>query len=248
MSEPQTPTRPLPPITVEPAGDGFLLRTGNRSWRTPAGADLVVPTRALAEAIGAELTAARLGGQFGRPRIDGMGLTRLAATAIDRIGAAATATRDALLAFAETDLVCYRIEGMPELRARQDAAWQPLLDWLAETYRARLIVVEGVMPRPQPHEALDSLAAALTRLDPFLLSGLGLAVQTAGSLVVGLALAAGRINAAEAAALADLDESFQNEQWGEDAEAMEKRRLRADDLALAERFLKLLRDTAETKT
>jgi chaperone required for assembly of F1-ATPase len=242
MNQPHIPPRPLPPVSVVAAADGFQVRAGERPWRTPAGADLVVPTRALAEAIAAELTNARLGGQLGRPRIDAMGLTRLAATAIDRIAGDPEATCDALLAFAETDLVCYRIDGVPALRARQDAAWQPLLDWVAETHGARLEVVEGVMPRPQPRDALDPLAAMLAGLDPFTLSGLGLAIQTAGSLIVGLALAGGRINAAEAAVLADLDESFQNEQWGEDAEALDKRRLRAEDLALAERFLILLRD------
>jgi chaperone required for assembly of F1-ATPase len=236
----RTPGKPLPSVTFEPAAGGYRVMVGPRPWRTPAGSDLVVPTRGLAEAIASEVKAARDG--QGRPRLDALGLTRLAATAFDRIAPDPAPTRDALLAFAETDLVCYRTDGLPELRARQDSAWQPLLDWLEQTHGARLVVVEGVMPKPQPAEALDRLGAVLSRIDPFTLGGLGLAVQTAGSLVAGLALAAGRINAVEAAALADLDESFQNEQWGEDAEALDKRRLRAEDLALAERFLKLLCD------
>jgi chaperone required for assembly of F1-ATPase len=242
MNSPRVPPKPLPPVTVEPVAGGFRVRAGERPWRTPAGADLVVPTRALAEAIAAELTAARLGGQLGRPRIDGMGFTRLAATAIDRIAPDPGPSRDAILAFAETDLVCYRVDGVPALRARQDAAWQPLVDWVSDTHGAQLEVVEGVMPKPQPRDSIDKLESVLEQFDPFTLSGLGLAVQTAGSLIVGLALAGGRINAAEASAAADLDESFQNEQWGEDAEALDKRRLRAEDLALAERFLTLLND------
>jgi chaperone required for assembly of F1-ATPase len=175
-----------------------------------------VPTRALADALAAEIGTARATGKGWRPRIDALGLTRLAATAIDRIAPAAAATCKALLAFASTDLVCYREEGTTPLRLRQDAAWQPLLDWLADSFDARLIAVEGVMPRPQPQAALDALAAALDRCDPFTLAGLGVAVQTAGSLAIGLALAYGHLDAAEASALADLDETFQNEQWGED--------------------------------
>lgn len=213
---------------------------GDRSWTTPAGRDLVVPTRALADALAVEIEVARATGKGWRPRIDALGLTRLAATAIDRIAPAAAATCKALLAFASTDLVCYREEGATPLRLRQDAAWQPLVDWLAESFGARLIVVEGVMPQPQPQCALDALAAVLDRCDPFTLAGLGIAVQTAGSLAIGLALAHDHVNAAEASALAELDEAYQNELWGEDAEAMAKRRLRADDMALAERFLKLL--------
>jgi chaperone required for assembly of F1-ATPase len=242
MNTPRIPPKPLPPIAVDQVPQGFRVLAGDRPWRTPAGADLVVPSRGLADAIAVELTEARAGGPPGRPRIEAMGLTRLAATAVDRIAPNPGPTRDALLAFAETDLVCYRIAGVPALRERQDASWQPLVDWTAETHGARFGIVEGVMPKPQPRDALETLGAVLARLDPFVLSGLGLAVQTAGSLIIGLALAGGRINAVEASALTDLDEAFQNEQWGEDAEALDKRRLRAEDLTLAERFLKLLRD------
>jgi len=238
-SPPRTP-KPPPPLSVEAVVNGFAVVAGDRPWRTPAGADLVVPTRALAEALADEIAAARVAGKAWRPRMDALGLTRLAATAIDRIGPASVATCGALLGFAATDLVCYRDSGASALRTRQEAAWQPLLDWLAESFDARLIVVEGVIPEPQPQAALDALSAALDRCDPFTLAGLGLAVQTAGSLAIGLALAHGHLDAAQASALADLDEAFQNEQWGADAEALAKRRLRADDMALAERFLKLL--------
>ena len=236
--------QPPPPLRVEPVAGGFAVMAGGSPWKTPAGRDLIVPTRALADALASEIEAARESGKGWRPRIDALGLTRLAATAIDRIAPASAATCEALLAFASTDLVCYREEGATPLRVRQDAAWQPLLDWLAESFDARLIVIEGVMPQPQSQAALDALAAALDRCDPFTLAGLGVAVQTAGSLAIGLALAYDHVSAAQASALAELDEAFQNEQWGEDAEAMAKRRLRADDMALAKRFLKLLNTPA----
>jgi chaperone required for assembly of F1-ATPase len=247
MNAGRTPPRmpkPLPPLSVEAAANGFAIMAGDRPWRTPAGTDLVVPTRALAGALAEEIAGVREAGKTFRPSIDALGLTRLAATAIDRIAPAGAATCRALLGFAATDLVCYRDSGASALRARQEAAWQPLLDWLAESFDARLIVVEGIMPEPQPRAALDALAAALDHCDPFTLAGLGLAVQTAGSLAIGLALAHGHIDAAQASALADLDEAFQNEQWGAEADALAKRRLRADDMALAERFLTLLNTPA----
>lgn len=233
--------KPLPALHVEPMESGFCVLAGDQPWRTPAGNNLVVPTRALADVLAAEIAVARAVPKSARVRMDDLGHTRLAATAIDRIGPAIEATREALLAFAGTDLVCYRDIGGSPLRARQDEAWQPLLDWLAETYGARLIVVDGVMPQPQPQSALDALAAVLNRCNPFVLAGFGLAVETAGSLAIGLALTDGRIDAAQASALADLEETHQNEQWGEDDEALAKRRLRAADIALASHFLTLLK-------
>jgi chaperone required for assembly of F1-ATPase len=242
MNERSLPVaKPLPPLHVEPVGDGYCVLAGDQPWRTPAGQDLIVPTRALAEVLMTEIGAARGLGKSGRPRMDDLIYTRLAATAIDRIAPSMAATREAILAFAGTDLVCYRDAAGSPLRARQDSAWQPLLEWLAQTFDARLIVLEGVMPQPQPQMALDSLMITLESYDRFVLAGLGLAVETAGSLVIGLALGSGKIDPAQAWALADLDEAYQNEQWGEDSEALAKRRLRAADIDLAWRFLALLK-------
>jgi chaperone required for assembly of F1-ATPase len=241
MSErPKPAAKPLPPLRVAATESGFRVMVGDRPWTTPGGAELAVPSRPLAEAVVAEIAGARESGKAGAVRLDALGLTRLAATAIDRIAPNPEATARALLAYAETDLVCYRAEVRSNLRARQNMEWQPLVDWLEGAFGARLITVEGVMPAAQSSLALDALSVALGKYDAFVLAGLGLAVQTAGSLVVGLALTEGRLDAAEAFALAELEETFQNEQWGEDAEALARRRLRGEDLALAERFLRLV--------
>src|SRR5258708_37452987 len=60
--------------------------------------------------------------------------TRLAATAVDRT----RTQRDLVIAetanYAGTDLVCYRAERPPELIARQQAEWQPPLDWAMLRY------------------------------------------------------------------------------------------------------------------
>jgi chaperone required for assembly of F1-ATPase len=235
--------KPLPPLRVEAADGGFCVMAGDQPWKTPAGVPLTVPTRELGEAIAAEIAAARGAMKGGKLPIDEMGLTRLAATAIDRIAPKPSATARALLEYAETDLLCYRGEKDSDLRARQDDAWHPLLVWLGDKFNARLTVVEGIMPASQPELALVALSAELEKYDHFFLSGLGVAVQTAGSLVVGLALAHGRVDAAGASALADLDETYQNELWGTDEEAVAKRSLRASDLALAARFLLLIKKT-----
>ena len=63
----------------------------------------------------------------------------------------------------------------------------------------------------------------------------------AGHAVLGLALAEGALDAAEAHRVAGLDEAFQVEKWGEDAEAAARRQNVAADVALAERFIRLSR-------
>ena len=158
-----------------------------------------------------------------------MPLTQLANTSIDRIAPDPSLSIEALLAYAGTDLVCYRAEAPQSLAERQHTRWQPLLAWLAERHGAALAVYQGVMPRPQPEPAIDALRRHLAALSPFALAGLAAASQTCGSLVIAMALADGRVTAGEAFELSELDESFQIERWGEDSEAAKRRlRLRRD--------------------
>ena len=227
-------------VSVVPAADapggGYGIALDGRGVRTPAGAPLVVPGEALARALAAEWEA-----QDGDIRPDTMPLTRLAGTAVDRIGPAREAVVAQARAYAATDLLCYRAESPADLVARQEADWQPLLDWAAETYGARLVVTTGVTPVEQPPSAVDALAAAVAALDDLELTAVAAAVAACGSLVVALALAAGRIDAERAFAVSQLDETHQMERWGEDAEAVARRRhVRADIEAVA-KFIALAR-------
>ena len=88
---------------------------------------------------------------------------------------------------------------------------------------------------------MAALAQAVAAHDAMALAALGIAVPVLGSLVLGLALAAGRLDAAEAHALATLDEIFQEELWGRVEEAVVRRRRIAAEVAMVGRFLELCR-------
>ncbi len=102
------------------------------------------------------------------------------------------------------------------------------------------MVTAGVVSIEQPPEALAALRQALATRDVFELTALGAAASAAGSLVIALALAAGRIDAAAAFDAAQLDESYQIERWGEDPEVGRRRAAIKADLEAAARFLALL--------
>jgi len=221
-------------VAVTAEGDGFGLALDGNRVNTPAGAALVMRSRGLAEAVAAEWSA-----QGEQVLPDTMPLMQLTATALDRVASARPAVIAQLLLYGETDLLCYRATEPPELVDRQAAIWQPLLDWAALRFGAELAVIAGLMPQPQPAGALAALRAALAPADAFGLTGLLAAAGAAGSLILALALQAGRLSADEVWALSLLDETFQIERWGEDAEAAARRaRLRAD-LRAAGRFLTL---------
>jgi chaperone required for assembly of F1-ATPase len=222
-------------VTTRPVLGGWGIALDGRPMRTPGRAELVVPSAALAEAIAAEWDA-----QQGDIRPATMLLTRLAATAIDR-----TATQRELVvaeaaSYASTDLVCYRAEHPPALIARQQAVWQPLIDWAMRRYDAGLAVTSGVVPQPQPPAMLKAFAAAVAAQDDCRLTALHTVTAACGSLVIALALLEGRLDAEAAFAASQLDETFQIEAWGEDAEAAARRRTLAEDIAAAARFVQLL--------
>ncbi len=170
-----------------------------------------------------------------------MTLTQLANTAIDRVAPAPAPAIEELLAYAGTDLLCYRAEAPPGLVELQAARWQPLIDWLARQYDAPLAVHSGVIPRPQPEATLAALRRRLAGLSALRIAGVSAATQSTGSLVIALAMAEGTIGAEEAFELAELDATFQIERWGEDYEAASRRRGLAQDIGDIHRFLALAR-------
>ncbi|HLY54043.1 MAG TPA: ATP12 family protein [Stellaceae bacterium] len=221
-------------VAVEPVGDSFGVTLDGKSVRTPARKPLAVRQAALAEAIAAEWDA-----QGERIRPDTMPLTRLANTAIDRVAEMAASVAAETAKYGETDLLCYRADGPPELAARQAAVWQPLLDWASLRFDAPLLVTAGVLPVEQPPDSRRALANAVAALDPLVLAAVADLTRSCGSLVLALALAEGRIDAETAIEAAFLDETHQTERWGEDAEALDRRRRLEAEIRAAARFLAL---------
>jgi chaperone required for assembly of F1-ATPase len=171
-------------------------------------------------------------------------MTRLANTALDRVAPEFAAVAEIVSAYAETDLLCYRAETPDELRRLQDEAWDPVLDWAAERFGARLLPTSGVVPRAQPPEALGRLAAAVSTRSPWQLTPLHELVSLTGSLVLGLAVAE-RVRAPEEAwTLSRIDEEWQYAQWGRDEEADAAAALRQGEFLEAVRFYRLAADVA----
>jgi chaperone required for assembly of F1-ATPase len=220
------------PVNRE-AAYGIVL--DGRPVKTPGKRDLTVPNRALAAAIAEEWNA-----QEREVRPTTMPLTRLATTTLDRVATQRKTVVQQTANYAGTDLLCYRAGHPPALAARQQAVWQPLIDWAVLRYDAPLSVTNGVIPKSQATTSLRAFAAAVAGLDDFALTALHLATTACGSLVLGLALLEGRIDAAEAFAASQLDESFQIEAWGEDPEQIERRRALAADIEATARFISLL--------
>jgi chaperone required for assembly of F1-ATPase len=170
-----------------------------------------------------------------------MHFTRLANTAIDRVENDRDRAIREIMAYAGSDLLCYRAEAPRGLVARQAAGWDPVVAWAHAALGARLILIAGVVHRAQPGAALDAIRRYLDGRDAFALTALHNLTTLTGSVLLACAVAEGRLSPEDAWALAHVDEDWQIEQWGRDAEAEARRAARWAEFRAAAEFLRLSR-------
>ncbi|OEJ68585.1 ATP12 family chaperone protein [Magnetovibrio blakemorei] len=222
-------------VSCVEAEGGYGVQLDGRAIKTPAGSPLVIPHRKLAEAIAAEWDA-----QVEDITPQSMPLMQLSATALDRVPTVRDGLIEGVLRYADTDLLCYRAEHPDDLVRKQAAAWQPLLDWSAAELGATFAVAAGIVPVAQDPSVHPALRAHLTALDDWTLTAVAELVGISGSIVVGLAVHKGRLDADGALEVCHLDEDYQIERWGKDEEALTRRKNIAIDIHNATRFMQLL--------
>ncbi|MGN7870342.1 ATP12 family chaperone protein [Paracoccus sp. 22332] len=222
--------------SVRPADKGFGIALDDRPLRTPGKLPLLLPTAALAAAVAAEWDA-----QADVIDPNTMPLTRAANSAIEKVTPQFADVAGMLADYSGTDLLSYRADQPAELARRQAEGWDPLVDWAATDLRAPLRITHGVIPIAQDPEALTRLHGHVAVLDAFGLTALHDLVTLPGSLVLGLAVIRGRIDADTAFRLSRIDEDFQAEQWGQDDEARLAAESRRAAMLDAERLWRLSR-------
>tara|TARA_R110001583_G_scaffold71050_6_gene200636 strand:- start:81201 stop:81983 length:783 start_codon:yes stop_codon:yes gene_type:complete len=217
-------------------GAGWRIHLDGRAVKTPGRADFVLRNQCLAETIAAEWDA-----QLDHVVPATMPIMQLAATAIDRVAPNRMAVIAELTGYGRSDLLCYRAQYPDDLIHKQDEHWQPLLDWAKSNFSISLNVTHGVMPVVQEDAALLAIQDVVEPLDAHELAALHTLITVSGSVIVGLAVFHGRLNAEQAFDISQIDETYSIENWGEDAEATARREKLRHELVAAGRFLDLLR-------
>lgn len=221
-------------VSVIETADGFGVSLDGRPAKTPGKVALAVRSRRLAELLAGEWAA-----QGKEILAETMPLTRLVNTAIDGVRGKEAAVRADIVAFSGSDLVCYRAPGPDGLVASQAQAWTPVLEWAAGSLGAHFKTVVGVMHEAQPAAAAECVAHAVADLDALRLTALHQMTTLTGSALLALACLKGAYSVEDAWRAAHVDEDWQISQWGEDAEAAERRQMRWRDMQAASRLLDL---------
>lgn len=222
-------------VAVAPEGAGWQVKLDGRGVKTQGGRPQVVPTQALAEALAAEWAAQ---GEEIAPA--SFVLRDLADYAIDIAGQDRASAEQSVIRFAESDTLCYRAEPGEALARRQDIEWEPLLSAAEARHGVRFERVSGIIHKPQPPETLAVLVGVLAAQDHFTLAALNTLASLAASLVIALAALEPDQDAEGLWAAANLEEDFQSELWGRDAEAEARRAQRLATFAAAMRFAGLV--------
>ena len=217
-------------------GDAFSVALDGRGLKTPKKSTFLVPTAALAEAIAAEWKA--LDAEIDPALLP---LTKIANTVIDGVVGAEEELHDYIVRFIGNDLLFYRADSPRELASRQAAQWGPVLEWVQQRFGAAFKVTEGVMPVQQNLLAVAKVASALCDADAMQIAPVHVLTTLTGSPLLVIAFLEGRLTADEVWAATHVDETWQEEQWGEDAEALERRAKRRAEFDAAVRFLTLAR-------
>lgn len=226
---PALPKRFYKDAGVEERDGAFHLVLDGRPARTPGRQPLAVPTRTLAEVLAEEW--GRQGEEIDPAT---MPITRIVNSGIDGVAPRRDTIIDDLVRYAGSDLVCYRAGEPSRLVEAQNASWNPFLDWARDSLGARFTLSEGIMQVDQPPETAAAIRRIIEQVrSPLALAALHVMTALTGSVLVALAHAAGRFDADQAWDAAHVDESYQESVWGEDHEAMVRRRNREADFRAA---------------
>jgi chaperone required for assembly of F1-ATPase len=139
-------------VSVAEADGGWRVTLDGRPIRTQGGSAQVVPTQSLAEAMAGEWRA-----QGEEVDAKAFPLRDLADYAIDHVHADRAAAITKLLAYAETDTLCYRADPDDPLYRRQQELWEPVVAAFEARHGLRLERVSGIIHRAQPPATLARL-------------------------------------------------------------------------------------------
>jgi chaperone required for assembly of F1-ATPase len=222
------PKRFYKDVSLVERDSGYAVALDGRVAKTAGRAELIAPL-GLAEALREEWDA-----QGEHLDMRTMPLTRLQGFVLDAGEKGHQEFCDVIRQYAGSDLLCYRADNR-ELAARQEELFTPFLDRARED-GMEFLVSQGIMPVEQPEEMFGVLDARLSSMPIPEAYARKLLTEILGSAV--LALYADKDPEAAFAA-ARLDEVFQAERWGVDAEAADKEQGLRRDYDRVLRFLSL---------
>jgi chaperone required for assembly of F1-ATPase len=207
----------------------------DRPIKTPSRKLVVVPNRAIAEAIAAEWESQQ---ETINPLT--MPLTRFANSVVEGVVDKVELVADDVAKYLGSDLLFYRAGHPVTLVELEAAYWDPVVFWAAKSLNAHFVLTEGVVHVRQPDAAIAAARAAFPS-DPWSMAALHVVTTLTGSALLALALVRGALDSDQVWAAAHVDDDWNIEKWGVDEEVAARRLARYVDFQAATRILEAMK-------
>lgn len=232
------PRRFYKEVGINGEASGFAILLDGRPIKTPMKQGLLLPNEAMAEAVAEEWRQ-----QGEHIDHETMIFTKLANTALDRVRGREDEIIGEITSYAASDLLLYRATEPQSLSQREEEHWGPCLTWLKESHNITFTCAGGIIHVTQEEAELEKFSYLFKSYTPFALTAIHNMTTLTGSAILALTVTKGENTPQAAWQAAHVDEDFQIERWGEDAEAKRRRKTREGDFLAAHQFLKLAGDT-----
>lgn len=225
---------------VGAVGDGFSVTLDGKTPRTPGRKPVIVPHRAIAEAMAAEWA---MQGEMIDP--EHMPVVRLINSAVEAGDERVPALRAELVKYAANDLLLYRADSPQSLVDEQEKHWDAALVKLARYFGIGFQPTVGILHQPQPKPTLDRLTVAVAAIGLIESVAMVSLVGITGSGLLVIAHRENLLNAEEVWSAAHVDEYHNMRLWGAVEEATTRRDKKRKDYDAALKVLEAIRGSMD---
>lgn len=231
----QLPKRFYKEASVGERDGSFAILLDGKNIKTPGKVNVVVPSEELANLVAKEWAAQE-------KEIDPatMPLTRLVNTIVERGNEALDDVKAEIVKFAGNDLLVYRADSPQELVDLQTKHWGGALEAFSKRYDVSFNAITGVMHQDQPAEVQARIGEIIAHYSDFEACSTMSITSITGSAVLAIGLKEGLFTPAQVLETAYVDEDYQAQHWGEDAEATRMRAFKRQDFDAAVTVLGLV--------
>jgi chaperone required for assembly of F1-ATPase len=193
-------------VSTSETSCGFEIHLDGRAVNTPSKTVFKVPNQAIADVVVLEWAT-----QGDKIAPDTMPVTQILMTGQDRINTERPIMTPQVLAYLDTDMLCYKIESPYALVDLQDQVWGAFCQNFESRYEAQLLTTTGLNALAQDQDLRARVLDDIEALDDLQFSILQLMTSESGSLILALALLNDPSCAGDVLKAAYLDEDFKDD-------------------------------------
>lgn len=191
---------------------GFSIQLDGKPVKTLAQTPLVSPNENLANLIVAEWSEQ---GETIDPET--MPVTQILTTCLDRVSKERDAMHDQVMAYLDTDLICYfHDDDTLDIHTWQQKAWTPWHDWFEKSFGQRLEITSGLLALKQNDDLRMKIAQEIAEYDDLTFTVFQLITSLSGSIVLALAFMREAITTEDIFKAAFVEELYRAELYNEE--------------------------------